>query len=222
MVDEAQGVSLLRNMAAWRNGMVLAVCCVLASCSAGPVVKAPAANGQAAPAAEPLDASYDWHGLVVIPFGALLKSSPIALHEVLLFHDDSHANSSELGKDCFSVGKPPRLVDHEPEEFLLCFSHDRLDRIEASVPLKAGEGPAVLARACALWLKNSSWSAARNSCEGHEGDIAFSAHLAGVPSDASAGAAAGTMADFQTQPCILSLVLTQAGDGGVPAATPGH
>jgi hypothetical protein len=214
-------VTLLQNMAAWRNGMVLAVCCLLASCAAGPVVKAPTANGHAAPAAEPLDASYDWHGLVIIPFGTLLKSSPIALHEVLLFHDDSHANPSELGKDCFTVGKPPRLVDHEAEEFLLCFSHDRLDRIEASVPMKAGEGPAVLARACALWLKNSP-AAARNSCEGHDGDVAFSAHLADVPSDASAGAAAQTVADFQTQPSILSLVLTQAGDGGVPAAAPGH
>lgn len=222
MVDEAQGVTPPQNMAAWRNGMVLAALCGLAGCAAGPVVKASAASGQAAPTPEPLDASYDWHGLVVVPFGTLLKSSPTPLHEVLLFHDDSHANSPELGKDCFTVdGQPPRLMGREPEEFLLCFSHDRLDRIEASVPMKAGEGPAVLARACALWLKNAP-VAARNSCEGHEGEVAFSAHLAGLPSDSSAGATAGTVADFQTQPSILSLVLTQAGDGGLPATAPGH
>jgi hypothetical protein len=129
-------------------------------------------------AAAPLDASYDWHGLVLMPFGTLLKSSPMALHEVLLFHDESHATSSELGKDCYSVdGKPPRLVDHDTEEFLLCFSHDRLDRIEASVLMKAGEGPGVLARACSLWLKNPAPPSGGNSCEGRDGDVAFSAHL---------------------------------------------
>ena len=35
-----------------------------------------------------MDASYDWHGLVLAPFGTLLKESPIALHEVLLFHEE--------------------------------------------------------------------------------------------------------------------------------------
>jgi len=214
-------------MAAWRNGVALAGFCVLAGCSAGPVVEAPTASDQAASA--PLDASYDWHELVVMPFGTLLKSSPIALHEVLLFHDDSHANAPELGKDCFTVdGKPPRVMDQEPEEFLLCFSHDRLERIEASVSMKAGEGPAVLARACALWLKNSPATVVRNSCEGKEGDVAFGAHLDGLSSDASAGTTAeagvtaGTVVDFQTQPSILSLVITRSGDGGVPATAPGH
>jgi hypothetical protein len=213
-----------QNMAAWPNGLMLVALCALAGCATQPVVKAPAAKGQAAstPAAEPIDASYDWHGLVLMPFGTLLKSSPIALHEVLLFHDDAHA--PELGKDCYTVdGRPPRLVDHEAETFLLCFSHDRLDHIEASVPMKAGEGPLVLARACALWLKNSAPPTGRSSCEGREGDVAFSAHLAaGVPSDASAGAAAGTAVDFQTQPCILSLVLSQVADGGISAIAPGH
>jgi hypothetical protein len=214
-----------RNRAAWRNGMMLVALCSLAGCATRPVVKAPAAKGQAAgsPAAEPLDASYDWHGLVLMPFGTLLKSSPIALHEVLLFHDDSHANPPELSKDCYAVdGKPPRLVDHEAEEFLLCFSHDRLDHIEASVPMKAGEGLLVLGRACALWLKNSAPPAGRNSCEGREGDVAFSAHLAGIPSDTSAGAAAGTVVDFQTQPSLLSLVLSHAADGGISAVAPEH
>lgn len=214
-----------QTMAAWRNGMMLVAFCALAGCATQPVIKSPAAKGDAAstPAAQPLDASYDWHGLVLMPFGTLLKSSPIALHEVLLFHDDSHASFPELGKDCYTVdGKPPRLVEHEAEEFLLCFSHDRLEHIEASVPMKAGEGPMVMARACALWLKNSAPPADSNGCEGREGEVAFSARLAGVPSDASAGAAAGTVVDFQTQPSILSLVLSQAADGGIPAVAPGH
>ena len=45
------------------------------------------------------------------------------------FTTTTHANSSESGKDCYTVdGKPPRLADHVPDEFLLCFSHDRLDQ----------------------------------------------------------------------------------------------
>jgi hypothetical protein len=222
-----------RDRFALRNGVGLLVLCVLAACAGQHSSKTPAATGQAAtaPPAAPLDASYDWHGLVLMPFGTLLKSSPMALHEVLLFHDDSHANSSELGKDCFTVdGKPPRLVDHDTEEFLLCFSHDRLDRIEASVSMKAGEGPGVLARACSLWLKSSALPAAGNSCEGRDGDVAFSAHLGRVPSDASADAAAGTgsgaggesvagsVVDFQMQPSVLSLVLSQTADRGISTA----
>ena len=214
-----------RDRVALRNAVALLALCVLAACAGQHSSKTPAATGQAAtaPAAAPLDASYDWHRLVLMPFGTLLKSSPMALHEVLLFHDDSHPTSSELGKDCFTVdGKPPRLVDHETEEFLLCFAHDRLDRIEASVPMKAGEGPGVLARACSLWLKNSALPAGGNSCEGRDGDVAFSAHLGRVPSDASAdaaaGGAAGTVVDFQTQSSVLSLVLSQTADRGVSTA----
>jgi hypothetical protein len=207
---------------ALRSAVALLALCVLAACAGQHSNKTPAATGQAAtaPAAAPLDACYDWHGLVLMPFGTLLKSSPLALHEVLLFHDDSHATSSELGKDCYTVdGKPPRLADHDSDEFLLCFSHDRLDRIEASVSMKAGEGPAVLARACSLWLKNAAQPAGGNNCEGRDGEVAFSAHLIRMSSDASVDpAAAGTVVDFQTQPSILSLVLSQTADRGISTA----
>jgi hypothetical protein len=202
------------------RAVALLVVCVLAACAGQHSSMTPAATSQAAtaPTAAPLDASYDWHGLVLMPFGTLLKSSPMALHEVLLFHDDSHASSAELGKDCYAVdGKPPRLVDHETDEFLLCFSHDRLDRIEASVSMKAGEGPGILARACLVWLKNSAPPTGGNSCEGRDGDFAFSAHLIRVSSDAD-GAAAATVVDFQTQPSTLSLVLSQAAERGVSTA----
>jgi len=33
------------------------------------------------------NAAFDWHSLVVAPFGTLLKDSPLRLHEVLLFHE---------------------------------------------------------------------------------------------------------------------------------------
>jgi hypothetical protein len=213
-------------MSAWRYGVSIVTLCVLAACATQPGAKAPATHAQTAttPEAAPLDASYDWHSLVLMPFGTLLKESPIALHEVLLFHDDSHANTSELGKDCFTVdGQPPRLVGHEPEEFLLCFSHDRLDRIEASVSMKAGEGPTVLARACALWLKNAATSVGAASCEGRDGDVAFNAHLGHLPGDGGAEAVSGSAnavadasegGDFLAQPSILSLVLSHTAERG--------
>jgi hypothetical protein len=232
MAIEAEGMTTTCDRIALRKGVALLALCVLGACAGQHSSTTPAAPGQAAtaPAPAPLDASYDWHGLLLMPFGTLLKSSPLALHEVLLFHDDSHGNSSELGKDCYTVdGRPPRLVNHETEEFLLCFSHDRLDRIEASVPMKAGEGPGVLARACSLWLKAPP-PAGGNGCEGRDGEVTFSAHLARDASAAAAagsetgsGAGAGSVAasaalDFQTQPSILSLVLSQTADRGVSTA----
>ena len=50
----------------------------LAACAA-PKPKAP----EPPPAPPPLDASYDWHVLLIAPFGSLLKDIPATLHEVL-------------------------------------------------------------------------------------------------------------------------------------------
>src|SRR6266851_6499083 len=47
------------------------------------------------PAAHELSrASYDWHVLLIAPFGSVLKDIPVALHEVLLFRDDAHGNAA--------------------------------------------------------------------------------------------------------------------------------
>ncbi len=43
------------------------------------------------PAPAPLDASYDWHVLLVAPFGSVLKDVPLTLHEVLLFRDEAQS-----------------------------------------------------------------------------------------------------------------------------------
>ncbi len=42
----------------------------------------------------PVDASFDWHGLLIAPFGSVLKDIPLNLHEVLLFRDEAHGNSA--------------------------------------------------------------------------------------------------------------------------------
>ena len=92
-------MSVSRGSMSLRNGLGLVAVCVLSACAGQPSSKLPAAHGQAVtvPVAAPLDASYDWHGLVLMPFGTLLKSSPIALHEVLLFHDDNAREFLRVG-----------------------------------------------------------------------------------------------------------------------------
>jgi hypothetical protein len=163
---------------------------VLAACAASPPRGSSVQSSQPGPAQDSvmMDASYDWHGLVLAPFGTLLKESPIALHEALLFHEESRSAADVETKDCYGVdGAPPRFVGRQPDEYLLCFDHDRLTRIDASVRLEADEAARVFARACSLWLKDSApLQGVGNTCEGRDGGIAFSARLGSVPGEPSA------------------------------------
>ena len=149
--------------------------------SATPPV-APAQNDAAA------DASFDWHPLVVAPFGTRLVDSPIRLHEVLLFHDESLGSADIESKDCYAVeGTPPTFVGRPPDEYLMCFEHDRLDRIDASVRIPAADAVGVFGRACALWMRDAKrLPAPDNVCEGRDGDTAFSARLAALPGENTA------------------------------------
>jgi hypothetical protein len=137
-----------------------------------------------------VDSSYDWHGLIVVPFGTLLKDSPLALHEVLLFHDAAHAAQSNEDGDCFGIDAPPPLFGRRPDDYLLCFKHDRLNRIDAAVSLPAAEADAVLAAACAH-LSNGIPPAAGAAagCDGREGATVFRAHLDGEAARSAEGPA---------------------------------
>jgi hypothetical protein len=111
----------------------------------------------------PADASYDWHGLLIAPFGSVLKDIPAALHEVLLFRDEaqhggaSADNASAADAECYATDVPaPRFVGRVPDEYLLCFRQERLSRIQASVRLTAAEASEVFAAACSDWLKNAA------------------------------------------------------------------
>src|ERR1700691_2935745 len=78
---------------------------------------------------EPEDATYDWHGLLIAPFGSLLKDVPLTLHEVLLFRDEAQSTSAADDAECYAAATPaPRFVGRTPDEFLLCFKQDRLSR----------------------------------------------------------------------------------------------
>jgi hypothetical protein len=130
------------------------------------------------------DGSFDWHALARMPFGTLLKDSPIALHEVLLFHEAERGATDT--KDCYAMdAAAPRFLGSQPDDYVLCFDHDRLVRIEASVPLPAAEAPAVFARGCARWLKNAT-PPQSDTCEGRDDGVSFSGRLAGISGEATA------------------------------------
>ena len=140
----------------------------------------------------PVDASYDWHGLLVAPFGSVLKDIPLTLHEVLLFRDDAHGSAAVDDAECYAADTPaPRFLGRTPEEYLLCFKQDRLARIQASVRLAAAEAPEVFARACTGWQKNHAAAEPTAAqpvaaeppagqpgevCKGRDSAIRFSAH----------------------------------------------
>ena len=131
----------------------------------------------APPAPPPLDASYDWHVLLIAPFGSVLKDIPLAFHEVLLFRDEAHSASAADDAECYAVnGAAPRFITRTPSEYLLCFKYDRLSRIEATVRLPKNESAQVFADACGLWMKNAQAPIAAG-CEGTDGGVAFNARL---------------------------------------------
>jgi hypothetical protein len=189
----------VRRRARWA-ALPFALLAALTGCRAPtPHASAPARAPAPPPEARPLDASYDWHVLVVAPFGSVLKQVPLSLHEVLLFRDQARGGNSADDAECYASDAPaPRFVGRTPDEYLLCFKEDRLARIQASVRLTAAEAPDVLAAACTRWLKNAMQAttgaaapgAAANdgaapetgaqsadACKGREGSIRFTAHL---------------------------------------------
>ena len=145
-----------------------------------------------------VDSQYDWHALLLAPFGTLLKDSPVPLHEVLLFREATRGAADGDLKDCYAIdAAAPRLVGRATDEYLLCFEHDRLARIDASVNLAADEAAAVFTRACAVWQKTAAPPLAEGPCEGRDGAVTFSAHLTPLP---------------DTSAAVLALTLTNAAE----------
>ncbi len=171
---------------------------MLTACRApSPRVAAPERTPPAPAAHESADGSYDWHVLLIAPFGSVLKDIPAALHEVLLFRDEAHgsaaadaaaADAAVVDAECYAADAPaPRFVGHTPDEYLLCFRQDHLSRIQASVRLTTAEAPGVFRAACAVWRKNAAPAASAGvpveeesagACEGRDGAIRFRGRLA--------------------------------------------
>jgi hypothetical protein len=167
------------SSAAWLEG------CTASAPARGSV---PTASPSAAPAAAtPTPAvSYDFTPLVLAPFGTAFKDVPVSLTEVLVFHQPEVRRTSE-DADCFRPNVVVSFLGRAPTDHLLCFDHDRLSRIEASVVLPAAEAPALFAAACADWQRGNPPSALEpDACEGRQGDIALSAHRTDGPDSAAA------------------------------------
>ena len=156
---------------------------------AGFALGALAACSTSTPAAKPgppppvaLDASYDWHALLAAPFGSYLKDVPLTVHEVLLFRDAAGGAGSVDEPECYALdGEPPRFLARYPEEYLLCYLHDRLSRVEASVRLPRAEAAQTLRDACGLWTKNaqihSPPTPGADGCSGADGGVQFNGRL---------------------------------------------
>jgi hypothetical protein len=182
-------VFLAARWAVAAAGLLLAAACATQKPQVTPPPAAPA----------PLDASYDWHVLVVAPFGGVFKDIPLAVHEVLLFRDTGAAAAPGDDSECYAVdGAAPRFIARTPTEYLLCFKHDRLSRIEATVRLPRSEAQQTFADACGLWMRNApalkgeapkgeapkdeapkDEAPKSDSCGGADRGIAFAARIAG-------------------------------------------
>jgi hypothetical protein len=167
-----------------------AVIWMLAACAASKHEIAPPP-----PSPPPLDASYDWHVLLIAPFGSALKQIPLATHEVLVFRDEARSASPADDAECYAANETGlRFVTRSPSSYLLCFNHGKLSRIEATVRLPENEVAQIVADACALWMKNaqapnaaasagSERSEGSQACEGADGGIAFAAHIEREPNE---------------------------------------
>ena len=182
-------------------GLIAALLASLAGCHASAPRATPPDRAPPPQSSALADASYDWHGLLIAPFGSMLKEVPMTLHEVLLFRDEAHGANAADEAECYAGDTaPPRFVGRTPDEYLLCFKQDRLSRVQASVPLSAAEAPEVFAAACARWSRQTTPAPASagaagtaatgdaaqspNTCEGHDGGIHFSGRLEAEPAQA--------------------------------------
>jgi hypothetical protein len=135
-----------------------------------------------APPAAPPSVSHDWHPLLLAPLGTWFRDMPVPLSEVLQFQE---AGESARGEECFKPKdiEPPRFLNQAPQDYLLCFVGDRLSRVEAAVHVPADRGAALFGAACADWQRHAKPGPGvpapitADSCEGRDGDIAFSGRL---------------------------------------------
>lgn len=188
-----------RGAAALDRWLPAAACALLAACHANST-RAPAPETPPPKPQVSLDGSYDWHVLLIAPFGSTLKEIPIRLHEVLLFRDEAPGGARADDAECYAPDEAvPRFAGRMPDEYLLCFRQDRLVRIQASVRLATAQAPELFAAACGGWLQRAAaaapgpsagaasaaatpaTAATRDSCEGREDATRFSAHLGEEP-----------------------------------------
>ena len=143
------------------RGLMLSACAVRAFRPAAPPP----------PLTAPLDASYDWHVLLLAPFGSVLKDVPLPLHEVLLFRDEGESRAAADERSAMpSMARCPRFMDQALDEYLLCFRHDRLSRIEATVRLPAPKAATNFRRCLRAMAEERSQASHRTNARVPRGD----------------------------------------------------
>jgi hypothetical protein len=188
-----------RHLGVLRSWLSAAALAALTACHSA-AVRAPPEHVTAPPAVTapdtrpPLDATYDWHVLLIVPFGVTLKDIPLTLHEVLLFRDQARGNGAGDDAECYAPDGPaPRFIGSTPDEYLLCFKHDRLARVQASVRLSDPQPAGVFAAVCEDWLRHATPAPAdaaapgaggpgadtngSGTCEGSDGAVRFNARF---------------------------------------------
>jgi hypothetical protein len=142
---------------------------------------------------------------MMLPFGTLLRQVPYRLDEVVVFHDSASAAAGREEHECYRLegNAPPRLFGRPVEVYSLCFSADRLNRIEASVSLPAQSASAEFSAACAKWQGTGTPGAgAAERCETRDDATELDARL--------------TLPESSARPTV-SIVLTDrtpVSDGG--------
>ena len=141
----------------------------------------------AAPAPTPAPAQQagsDWHALLVLPFGTLLNEVPFALDEVIVFEDSQAAAGDREDikreeRDCYVPRglALPAFLGRQPREYRLCFSSDRLHRIDATVDMPASGAREEFAAACAGWQGRQTGAPEPAGCEGRADATTFRARL---------------------------------------------
>ena len=157
----------------------MACAAALAACAASNPPSSGKVPARVSPAPMPPPGN-DWHALVIVPFGTLLKDVPYRLSEVVVFHDAGSGGAGHEDRDCHSVQGtvPPRFFGRPVGEYSLCFSSDRLNRIEASVSLPAESASAQFAAACAEWQrKGTPGTSTPDRCETRDGSTEIDARL---------------------------------------------
>ena len=78
-----------RHVGVLRSWLSTAALAALTACHSAAVRAPPAPDTR-----PPVDATYDWHDLLIVPFGVTLKDIPLTLHEVLLFRDQARGTGA--------------------------------------------------------------------------------------------------------------------------------
>jgi hypothetical protein len=172
----------MRSNLASRLGVAAATAgaAMLAACASSNVASNDKAPGRGAASPPPPAVSHDWRALMLLPFGTLLKDVPYPLGEVVVFHDSAGETGGHEDRDCYTLRAtaPPRFFGRQVDQYSLCFSRDRLNRVEASVSLPVESASAQFAAACAEWQRTGTPVAAESDrCEARDGTTEVDARL---------------------------------------------